>query len=123
MSELRAEFEMTNGVPNFTQGEKYRHYAIRLSVLDAPEDVLTIIYQLDDTYENPIRMVTRGVPNYQEYITSYGDYPVRISYRPIGDPNKLRTLLSRKLSDALSASYQPSIPEPVQTAIRDIADH
>ena len=123
MAQLRAVFEMTNGAPAFTQGDRYKHYAIILSVAEVPEDALTIIYELDDSYANPIRMVTKGVPNYQEYITSYGNFSIRILYRPMRDPNILQPLLSQKLSDALIASYEPPVSEAVALAIKDILDH
>lgn len=123
MAQLRAMFEMTDGIPKFTQGEKYKHYSIMLSIVDPPDNILTAIYQLDNTYENPVRMVTKGVPNFQEYITSYGDFDIRVSYRPMEDPNKLQTLLSQKLSNALISSYDAPVPEAISSAIRDITDH
>jgi hypothetical protein len=120
---LQAIFETTDGIPNVVLGDKYKHFCIMLSVLDVPEDVMTLIYQLDDTYLNPLRMVTKGVPNFQESITAYGDYSVRIAYRPMQDPNKLEQLLSRKLSDALMESYQNSLTEPIRLAIDEIIAH
>jgi hypothetical protein len=120
---LRAIFETSEGVPTAVQGEKYKHYSIMLSLLDVPEDVMAVIYQLDDTYSNPLRMVTKGVPNFQESITSYGDYPVRVAYRPLQDPNRLEQLLSQKLSDALIESYGPEMTDSIRLAIKDIVEH
>jgi hypothetical protein len=123
MAQLRAVFVTTNGIPTFAEGVKYKHYSIMLSITDPPVDMLSVIYQLDNTYANPIRIVTKGVPNFQESITSYGDFDVRVSYRPMRDPNRIQTLLTRRLSDALAASYEPVIPEAVSSAIKDITDH
>jgi len=120
---LLASFEAKEGVPSFLQGEKYKHYSITLSLSDMPDDIMTVIYQLDDTYANPLRLVTKGVPNFQECITAYGDYTVKIAYRPLRDPNKLEPLLSQRLSDALIDNYQGALTEPIRLAIEDIREH
>ncbi len=123
MSKLIAEFLSDDGRPCYTQGEKYRHYKIRLTLQDPPPEALTIIYQLDSTYENPIRMVTKGVPDFQEYITAYGDYDVRIAFRTLDEPNQVLTLASERLSGALRARYGIGAPVEIENAILEIEKH
>jgi hypothetical protein len=123
MAQLRANFDLANGEPLFATGPQYRHYQVLLSIQDPPENALTIIYQLDSSYPNPVRMVTKGAPNFQEYITAYGDYVITVVYRPVDDPSKLETLLSARLSRALHDTYGSNTPPPVAEAIKYIEDH
>jgi hypothetical protein len=123
LSILRAEFQMIDKIPVRVQGDKHTHYSIKLSIPDAPQDAITIIYVLDSSYKNPVRLITKGVPDFQEYITAYGDYEIRVLYRPASDPNGLAQLLATPLSNALIQTYGETADPEIRAAIKAISDN
>ena len=120
---LKAEFLLEDGQPSFFDFQGRRHYRIRLSLEDPPPGIMTITYQLHDSYKNPIRVVPVGVPSFQEFTSSYGDYEIRVLGRVKSDPNAVHLLTSAKLSDALRNSYKPSPSPDIINALRDISDN
>ena len=119
---LLANFELRDNAPLTIKGEARTHYRIRLSLMEPPSDILIVIYTLDSSYTNPIRMVTSGIPDYQEFITSYGDFEVRVAFRARSRPNEIQSLLSKKLSLALKDFYsiQGNNSPQIEEAIRNI---
>jgi|ERR1017187_5453061 hypothetical protein len=121
---LLAEFLLSNGSPHWVQGaDEAKHYSILLRLANAPPDTVTVIYQLDDSYLTPIRMVPTGVPDFQEYITASGDFEIRVARRRMPEINQIDSLLSAKLSDALLSHYGQNSTESVASAIQDLQGH
>jgi hypothetical protein len=121
---LLAEFIVANGVPQWVKAEDGAvHFSILLRLVNAPPDTITVIYQLDDSYLTPIRLVPAGVPDFQEGITACGDFEIRVAVRKMPDLNDISSLLSVRLSDALSAHYQFNPSDTISKAILDIREH
>jgi hypothetical protein len=121
---LLAEFLLSNGAPHWVAGEdSAKHYSILLRLANAPLDAVTVIYQLDDSYLTPIRMVPAGVPDFQEYITASGDFEIRVAMRKVSEINAIEGLLSGKLSDALLSNYGSNLSESITNAIQDLREH
>ena len=123
MSKLLAEFQLENGRPSFIERGEKKHYRIRLFLKDAPPDAVTVTYQLDDTYKNPIRLIPAGDPAFTEYTTSYGDYPVQVAVRRKSNPNAIEFLTGEKLSNALKDNYAESSDPAIHEAIQELAAH
>jgi len=123
MARLLAEFQLNQGRPSYLEGASKRHYHIRIFTDDPPEDALTITYQLDPSYTNPIRIVPKGTPDFGEYTTAYGDYEIKVLGRRQKDGNAVELLSSRTLSDALRERYGADASPEVEAAIRDIAEN
>ena len=107
---LFAEFETSkDGKPIAVPGETKKHYRIRLFLKDVPPDAYSVTYQLDKSYRNPIRKIPSGVPEFEEYTTSYGDYPVSVEIRGRDFPYSLREMLSNALENRYGAEANPEI--------------
>ena len=123
MATLLAEFEIENGQPAFVQGSKHKHYRIRLFLEGVPQDAITVRYQLDPTYKNPIRIVSAGAPQFNEFTTAYGDYLIQVSMRNKSDPNYDHPLTSGRLAEALQTKYAGTANPSISVAIQEIAAH
>ena len=121
MARLLAEFQLEKGRPSYIEGANNKHYYIRLFTDSPPEDALTITYQLDPSYKNPIRVVPRGTPDFSEYATAYGDYVVSVFGRRQKDESAVELLTSRTLTDALRDHYGSNMSPEIEAAIQDIA--
>jgi hypothetical protein len=120
-SQIEATILLSGDTPVVSDVEGKTQFKIALKIINPPPDALTIIYQLDgDTYSEPVRMVTKGVPNFEEVITASKDTPILVSYRSTTNPSELHKLLSDHLSVALGRSYVSLEDGPVKQAIERI---
>lgn len=109
----------------FTQNRKgqFRReqgsYEIRLFIKDPPRDARLVIYKLHESYSQPRREVLEGEPDFQEYITSYGDYKVEVTVRT----GRTRKRISRWLSSALEENYGSNANDKIRRAIDDIVEN
>lgn len=114
---LVAEFDTDeDGEPIRAKGGGVDHYSIALRVVGAPEEVRRVRYRLHQTYRDPVREVSAAVREFEEPITSYGDYEVVVEFDAGGKHNRL----VRKLSDALSDGHHDDASEAVRNAIEAI---
>jgi hypothetical protein len=105
----------SRGKPQYFEGTARKHYRIRLSLRDVPSDVSRVTYKLPESYRQPVREVPIGVPNFQEDITSFGDYTVTAMLRRRAGTD----LVTNSLSAALHESYRDD-PTP---SVREAIDH
>jgi hypothetical protein len=100
------------------RGRYKNHFEIRLFIENAPRDTKQVVYELHDSYPKPIREIPRGRRDFEEYITSYGDYVVNIEI--LGD----RILeMNDWLSSALENFYGKNPPREILEAIKQIEEH
>lgn len=99
-------------------GKNKNHFEIRLFIENAPPETKQVVYELHDTYPKPIREVPKGRRDFEEFITSYGDYVVNIEI--LGD----RILeMNDWLSSALENFYGKNPSRDVFEAIKSIEEH
>jgi hypothetical protein len=126
--EIIAKFVLDeHGVPQYTAGKSgstLKHYLIKLSTEGVPDDAGAVTYELDPTYYDSLREVTRASvgDSFQEEITSYGDYPIHLSISGSSSSNTFRPLTRTKLSDALRRGHASDLAQsgPIKTALGDI---
>jgi len=104
------------GKPLRLEGDNFPHYKIKLWTEGCPRGTYAVNYKLDDTYNDPNREVRSDVQNFEEEITSYGDFVVSAQIRQKGKTD-LTTVL---LSAALEATYGPNPSNSVAAALADI---
>jgi hypothetical protein len=97
---------------------KDEHYEIRLFIKDPPPTTRSVVYTLDKSYSKPTRKVNKGVPDFEEYITSYGDYEVGVKINA-GRPIQFKTYLS----SALEHYYGNKASGAVREAIDHIVEN
>jgi hypothetical protein len=119
-SKIRAEFQVdSNNRPIAISAGNKTHYKIRLFMEGVPEDAYAVTYQLDESYYDPTREVHRQVPDFQEFITSYGDYDIKAQIKRKKDVDFSAEMLSR----ALRQTYGTNPSEAIQTAIEKLEQH
>lgn len=94
-------------------------YEIRLFIKDPPLNTRSVKYKLHKSYSQPIREVLEGEPDFQEYITSYGDYKVEVTLRS----GRTQKRISRWLSSALEEHYGSNPDDKIRRAIDDIVEN
>lgn len=120
MTDVLAEFELDDqGKPKRIAAGELNHYKLRLFVKGAPEEVSSVKYILHPTYLEPIRVVPKGVKDFQEFTTSYGDYDLRSVINKRGEAEQLRTTLT----DALSRRYRDELNPAIKQAIEELKQH
>lgn len=92
----------------------YTHFQIRLFIENAPPDTKKVVYELHDSYAQPICEVEEG-KDFEEFISSYGDYVVNID---IVGSEILE--VNEWLSKALENFYGDSPNEEIAQAIKTI---
>jgi hypothetical protein len=114
---LLARFILDNaGAPQWDEDDN--GYWIRLFVSDVPEDTYGVIYELHESYNDPIREGKKK-PEFAEEITSFGDYSVVAKLR-----RKTRTdQLARLLSKALRDGHESDMTASVDQAIQDLKEN
>jgi transcription initiation factor IIF auxiliary subunit len=117
---LIAELNMDKaGQPlSITEGHT-EHFSIALKIKDAPETVRRVRYVLHPTYKEPVRSVPARVPQFEEPITSYGDYEIKVEYDDDGETKTMTQLLSK----ALDETHGKDAPAPIRKAIEKIREH
>ena len=115
--ELLAAFELKNGKPIYNKEED--GYEIRLYMKNVPRDTQSVIYELDETYLDYIRKVKKGAPDFQEYITSYGDYEISATVKG----KETRKVVTGWLSTALEKNYEKRMSDSIRRAIKDIEEN
>ena len=111
---IRASFILDKqGRPIAIQSGGTKHYRIKLHVEDVPEDAHAVTYELHESYYDPIREVRRDVPNFEEEITSYGDYDLKIRVRRKNRVDLATTTLGRALENAYKDSMTPMVREAI----------
>jgi pYEATS domain-containing protein involved in immunity len=114
---IRAEFVLDpGGRPRAENRDNRNHYKIRLFVADVPQDTYAVTYKLHPSYYNPVREVRRGTNEFEEVITSYGDYVVKAEMRS----KKSVDIDATDLSRALKETYGPTPAGPISEAIQDL---
>lgn len=116
-SNLIAKFALdSDGKPRFIERGGLKHYMIRLGVEGAPEDAYAVTYKLDPSYYDSLREVRKAEDNFQEELTSYGDYVVQADVR-----SKERVeAIATNLSQALHRGHQEASTPEIESAIKDI---
>lgn len=107
---LMAQFVLDeSGEPRATTESGRTHYGIRLFVDDAPETAFAVNYELHEDYFIPVRESVQP-QNFDEEITSYGDYEVCAEVRTRkGQRVPLRRRLSEALRDGMGADTTASV--------------
>jgi hypothetical protein len=93
------------------------HYEIRLFLDGAPATTSRVTYRLHDSYRKQVRIVRQGEPQFQEFITSYGDFEVKVT---AADANGRTMTTHRWLSSALEENYGATRSRAIQSAIDEI---
>ncbi len=94
------------------EGKSYR---IKLFIEGAPEDTHAVTYKLHESYYDPLREA-REHPQFEEEITSFGDFSVRAVIRR----KKQSEEISEKLSTALLRRYGDNPSPRINSAIQQI---
>ena len=81
-----------------------------------PEDAYAVTYQLHESYYDPTREVHRQVPDFQQFITSYGDYDIKAQIKRKKDVDFLAETLSR----ALRQTYETNPSDAIQRTIEEL---
>jgi hypothetical protein len=89
------------------------HYDIRLYVKDTPSGTRSVTYRLDQSFLQRNLTVEEGVPDFEEFITSYGDFEVEVVIGTRSSKKKI----SRWLSSALEEHYGNAANREVLKAI------
>ena len=111
---LLAEFKLKgNGTPRVKRGS----YEIRLYVKNTPSSTHLVKYRLHKSYFKRKRIVHEGEPDFEEYITSDGDFKIKAVILTRGSKKRI----SRWLSTALEQHYGTDESGTVRTAIERIA--
>ena len=120
MPDLLAEFELDKEEKpkRFVAGD-LNHYNLRLFVRNAPADASSVKYILHPTYIEPIRVVPKGAPEFEEYTTSYGDYDLRGIINRRNGAEQIRTTLT----EALRRRYQDELNPAIKQAIEELKQH
>jgi hypothetical protein len=116
---ILAKFELNDEEPSVFSAGGHTHYKIKLFVEDVPEDCLSAVYELHETYRQPVRAVPRGVPGFAEEITSYGDFSVRVGLEGRSASKVITRSLSQALEDYYAAASD-TISPAVQNAIAEL---
>jgi hypothetical protein len=118
---IRAEFKLDdNGNPvTVSRTGSRTHYPIRLFMEDVPADTFAVTYVLHPTYYNPRREARRRDRQFEESITSYGDYMVKAKVRGKTGVDHF----AYWLSDALQETYKGQITDSIRNAIKAIETH
>jgi hypothetical protein len=118
--QLLAEFELgKNGQPKTSWGKKFEHFHLRLFVRHPPPQTYSVTYQLHESYgKDRVREIPIGIPEFQEEITSYGDYDITVTFN-----GKSPQAIVTKLSEALRENYTGDATNEIQKAIKQIAEH
>src|SRR5262245_52717067 len=103
----------SRGKPQYFEGSSRKHYRIRLSLRGAPSDVSRVTYKLDESYRQPLREVPIGVPNFQEEITSFGDYTVTAMLRRRAGTDLVTNSLTAALNETYRDNPTPSVREAI----------
>jgi hypothetical protein len=101
------------------RGRSSGHYQIELSIDKAPEDTYSVMYELDDSYYDPLRESRDRDSRFKEYITSYGDYSVKATVRGRSDT----VFTQRSLYDALYETHGADRRPAIQQALKDIREN
>ncbi len=115
---FRAEFVLESDGKIRRSGRNYENYNIRLFIEDAPAATRKVRYELHETYLQPIREVVKGQRDFEEYITSYGDFIVNIKLIGEDEIN-----LNDWLSSALHNYYGSRVSDEIARAIKAIEDN
>ena len=97
---------------------KDEHYEIRLFIKDPPPSTSSVVYTLHESYAKRRRKVNKGVPDFEEYITSYGDFEVGVKING-GHPMQFKTYLS----SALEHHYGNKASSAVRKAIDHLVEN
>lgn len=112
-----------NGKIRYSKTEE--SYEIRLFIEDSPADTKSVTYSLlDESFDEPERQATKSDPQFEEFITSYGEFSIAAVLR---FDNGTELKIVRWLSSALEDFYRSYPPPPplekaVATGIERIAN-
>lgn len=115
------------GAPIVTERDGQRSYAVVMEVENPPRDTFAATFELDDSYYDPVRVLTPD-PSGRIRLKTFtrGDFPVfvRLSRRE-GANTVLKESVSRALRrDATNrAVLDPSVTAAINRALDDIATH
>ena len=117
-AKIRAEFVLDGDRPTSYDSGKHTHYKIALWIDGAPEDTHAVNYELHESYRDPLRE-SRTKPEFDQEITSYGDYVIRAKVRR----RRGVDVASAKLADALEETYGSSTTPEIKKALDSIRAH
>ena len=110
MMKLIAELDTDQaGRPLSIKAGGAEHFSIALKVKGASDNVQRVRYVLDPSYPNKVRTVPARIPEFEEPITSYGDYVIKVEYEEAGLTKSFTRLLSQALEDGLAESTSPDV--------------
>jgi hypothetical protein len=116
---IKATFELDeDGRPRLIQDGDLKHYKIRLSVDNAPDDAYAVTYVLHETYYDPVRESRDNKAGFTEVLTSYGDFTVQAKIRT----RQGVTTVATPLSSALTAGHEARVTPAIAEALRDIRE-
>ncbi len=114
MANLLAEFELDeHGKPKCVEKDNLKHFMVRLFLDGAPADASSVQYVLHPTYIEPVRLVPKGVKDFEEYTTSYGDYEIRGNIRSRQNTEVFNKSLTDALKERYSGESTPAILEAI----------
>lgn len=117
--ELWAEFVLNaKGEPIQRKG----HYDMRVFLRNVPEDVVSVLYQLDESYDVEDRFTEIRVgdsENFEDEITSYADFEIRVVVWTRSGGQGLRTRLVTALERTYGQSEHPSIRKAITRLVEE----
>jgi hypothetical protein len=111
---IKAEFVLDKDGKPIISGD--RHYAIKLSTKEVPDDTYAVTYFLHDSYYDPVRESQEKKTDFAEDLTSFGDYEIKAKIRA----KNSSVLISRQLSDALKETHGSSNDPDIKKALQKI---
>jgi hypothetical protein len=114
---LTATFELDDdGEPKKIMQGDLSHYIINVGVDDPPPDTYAVTYKLHPSYYDPIREVRSKDNQFEENLTSYGDFQVQADLRT----GKRVEAVAANLSEALQRGYEGKTTPQIAAAISAI---
>ena len=95
----------------------YGNYDIRLFIENAPPETEKVVYELHETYIEPVNEVTDKSNNFELEITSYGDYVVNIEIHA-GKISELNVWLTQALKNFYGKNDDDKISRAIELLSR-----
>jgi hypothetical protein len=119
---LKAVFQLDgDGAPRFGKDGDTTFYYIKL-MLDSPraDEIVSVTYNLDESYWVPERTVTNRRNSFAEEITAYGDFLVRVEVQMAENRTFTQQAL---LSELLEEGHRQDRSSAIEEAIAQIRDN
>lgn len=114
-----AEFILNKRTNAPTYSRTQSGWSIRLFVINAPLDTISVTYKLSSSFIDRKRIVKYGIPRFEEDLYSWGNCDIRV----IIQKPKNTISFTRSLCEALERGHTNNMTEKIRKAINDLKNH